>query len=213
MRITAANLPFKSNYRFEVKEDTPDVYFRLTSLDPKNIKVYDEDISDIMLELFKLGIYGRTTVVCDNENDKKVEAFFNKVKIPYVKTPFADLMTHESIVSRIILSGFDKEAKRYLIPLDAEKIDNLFKNDEDNYIQPKGANGLLNRYENFREYLKTGFKIHASRIVIQDIDGAPKVSFIDGRHRYSVLRDMGIAKIPFCIDSDSFKVAQKYNLF
>ena len=52
----------------------------------------------------------------------------------------------------------------------------------------------------FKKYLKTSRNIDAPAIVLDELDGRAVLNFIDGRHRFSVLRDMEMTKMPFSLD-------------
>ena len=97
--------------------------------------------------------------------------------------------------------------------LDVSKIEKLFKKKEDLYISYNGGrNSISNRYQNFIDYLKTGQKIEAPRIEITEALNEPDIEFIDGRHRFSVLRDMGMTQMPFALSEQSYEIAKKYDL-
>ena len=81
------------------------------------------------------------------------------------------------------------------------------------YISPNGESGSISdRYERFQDYLKTGEDIEATEIVLHEKNGELYMGVTDGRHRFSVMRDMGMEKIKFAMDGESLDFAIKYGL-
>lgn len=79
------------------------------------------------------------------------------------------------------------------------KLNALWKKDKGYYI-PKGGGGeseIKGRREDFQNFLKKGIPIEMSRV---DISKNGNLSFGDGRHRFSVFRDMGKQVIPVTTD-------------
>ncbi len=69
----------------------------------------------------------------------------------------------------------------------------------------KGGTGktIGNRYENFKEFLKTGDPVEMPEVSSRPPawPGVERslVGFTNGRHRFAVLRDMGLKRIPVSI--------------
>lgn len=93
------------------------------------------------------------------------------------------------------LSGADRRGGMVMVEVDSKLFDAAWETgDPENRIPPGGTkNTIGDRYSRFRQHLAlTGdgatMPIHPSTIAPSWRDG---VSFADGRHRFSVLRDMG----------------------
>ena len=92
------------------------------------------------------------------------------------------------------------------ILVDPRKLDADWKKD-DMYI-PAGGGGaeVKGRRADFENFLATGKPVQASRVGIGQ-DGIPY--FVDGRHRFSVLRDKGVQQVAVTIPKDQAKEIQK----
>jgi len=109
----------------------------------------------------------------------------------------------------------DKQSKisgYNLVNIDVKKFDNLWKQDKDFYIGPNGTGAAItkpiNRYERFKTFLKDGEPIEAPVAAI-NLYG---VGFVNGRHRFAVLRDMGVKTIPLTLNDKSIKNAREMGL-
>jgi hypothetical protein len=86
-----------------------------------------------------------------------------------------------------------KEAK--LVWLDAKALENGFRKN-DGYVGVGGQGGIGNRYEMFKDYFSKNSNIHVPEIVIKP-NG--EVEFVNGRHRFSYMRDNGATSIPVAL--------------
>ena len=86
---------------------------------------------------------------------------------------------------------------QFVLPLeiDVEKFDKAWSQDKVYYIPPKSRINSQ-RKKQFLEFLKTNTPIILPEIRL--IDGVP--DFINGRHRFSVLRDLGLKRMPVMVD-------------
>ncbi len=106
----------------------------------------------------------------------------------------------------------DEMEDRHLVKINVANFDAAWKNGKSGnlYIGPNGHGGITNRYEKFGKWLSTANQpIEASTV---GVDSTGSVSFFDGRHRYSYLRDHGVKTIMVAMDPQSIKNAKKYNL-
>ena len=108
------------------------------------------------------------------------------------------------------------EPGNQFVSVDVSKFDELFKKSKDYYIGEGGEGGISidedkaaklgrkygypaypgGRYEQFGVFLNTGFPIQASEVSLSlSESGNLSVQFIDGRHRYAKMRDIGEQKI------------------
>lgn len=88
-----------------------------------------------------------------------------------------------------------RRSEMSIIEVDVSKIDKSWSREENFYI-PKGGGGaeIKGRREDFRNFFarKDRPPIEASAVYMGK-DG--NISFMDGRHRFSVLRDRGVKKV------------------
>jgi len=107
---------------------------------------------------------------------------------------------------QFIQADRSKRNKEQIVLIDVAKFDAEWAKDHDFYISPAGSNKIGNRIESFKEFLATGQPVEMSEVSFRDIpDIASKVGFTNGRHRFAVLRDMGIKVIPISVDKKSAK--------
>ena len=213
-----SKINFGSIYKFNVTKDNlsnamhaqeklADIEIR----DFQNYKAY----TDFMPynEMVQNGIFQRIHIAAADKYDKFIESALKRCKVDYSKQSFSDALNPQKIYNRIVLSEYASAAGKKLVSLDTAKVEKLFQEDKGFYITPNGSEGAIsNRYQGVQDYIKTGRNVNASEIHLSEEYNRPKLRFIDGRHRFAVMRDMGMKKIKFAMDSDSLAVAKKYNL-
>lgn len=76
-----------------------------------------------------------------------------------------------------------------MVKVNVSKLDRAWARDEGFYI-PRGGGGaeIGGRRAGFERFLKSNRSVQASTV---SVDKRGVVSFVDGRHRFSVLRDRG----------------------
>jgi hypothetical protein len=94
-----------------------------------------------------------------------------------------------------------------LVNVNTNAFDEAFKKTEWQYVGKNAEGGKPERIAGVEKYLETGKPMNASNVVIKD-NGT--IVFGDGRHRYAVLRDMGLGKIPMSMDEKSLQNAIKF---
>lgn len=89
------------------------------------------------------------------------------------------------------------------VSVDVSKLDSSWSKNQDEYLPKdgKGKSEVSGRRESFEDFLKTGQPIQASRGNIHD--GA--FSFMDGRHRFAVMRDKGIKEVSVTVPKSQAK--------
>lgn len=162
-------------------------------------------------EACKTGIYQNVHICAEDKHDTYIESILKQYNINFIKQSKEDALKPENIYNRTVLpKNLDNEV---LTSLDTKKIDELFKKTPSLYISKNGISGTINnRYQEFQDYLKTGMDIEATHIVLNEANGKLNFSIVDGRHRFAVMRDMGMDKIKFALDENSLKLAEKYGL-
>jgi len=97
-----------------------------------------------------------------------------------------------------------------LLPVDIKKFDAAWSKDVGFYI-PFGKGGIADRREKFEKFYKglesSGGTLESPEVSVND---SGKVMFINGRHRFAVLRDKGISPIYVSFTKDSVDNAKRF---
>ena len=216
MKISSLNsINFKSNYQFNITVDNfPSAINTLGDLEAPMLSdsayfVFDDYTS--YQKQRETGIIQEITISADDKYDEFIESKLKQANINFVKQSKKDSLNPDNIYNRLILS--ENNPSDTLISLDTKKVDELFKKDEGFYISKNAESGAISRrYEDVKKFLETGKEIHASKVYLREENDELFLYFQDGRHRYAVMRDMGMDKIKFSLDEDSLKLAYKYGL-
>ena len=149
----------------------------------------------------------------DYDADDEIETMLANKGINFTRTSFAKLLdSPESVKERVILDPEDKRRGLELVEVDRFNFDMNYEDYGFGYIG-RGSNiSQPERMERFEEYLKTGKKIYAPVVYVNDNGRHPEITFQDGRHRYAYMRDMKMQGIPIAMNEESIKVAKKYGL-
>lgn len=149
----------------------------------------------------------------DYDADDEIETMLANKGINFTRTSFAKLLdSPESVKERVILDPDDKRRGLELVEVDRFNFDMNYEDYGFGYIG-RGSNiSQPERMERFEEYLKTGKKIYAPVVYVNDNGRHPEITFQDGRHRYAYMRDMKMQGIPIAMNEESIKVAKKYGL-
>jgi hypothetical protein len=107
----------------------------------------------------------------------------------------------------VTINRIDKKSGGELVNVNPSAFDEAFSKTSWQYVGEKGKDGISGRYEKFENYLKDANSIEASNVSVNKDGG---IVFGDGRHRYAVLRDMGLDELPIVMDKESIKNAQKF---
>ena len=115
----------------------------------------------------------------------------------------------------IMLSDFYEKLR---VPARSTETMQAYESDELNFrlIDSRGFEysffNTKKSVKDMKTWMKKGLKDESPRIHISDEGACAKLDFIDGRHRYSVLRDMGMTQMPFILDKASYEAAKTYGL-
>lgn len=126
-----------------------------------------------------------------------------------------DLEALKEVISSIdqitfSLSPEDKAHGCEMVWVDSDKFDSAFSQDRDLYVGPHATcNSIIGRYQRFIDFLKNNNSMNISSVHVTE-NG--RVNFGNGRHRYSVLRDLGWEKIPVAMTPEAIKNAKKFSL-
>lgn len=107
------------------------------------------------------------------------------------------------------LSSKQRNAKEVMVVVSTAKLDASWAKDSGFYIPANGGGAEIGgRRDGFKSFLATGATVEPSTVCL---DEQGEVSFVDGRHRFSVLRDMGARQVVVAIHkSQAKKLAKIY---
>jgi hypothetical protein len=110
---------------------------------------------------------------------------------------------------KVELSHAAKAAGDRLVRVNVVAFDQAWARDKSFYAGPGGVGESTSpgRYNRFREFIKGRSDIEASEVGVMK-NGA--VGFTNGRHRFAVLRDMGLTSIPVSMDRESIQHAAEH---
>ena len=115
----------------------------------------------------------------------------------------------EEIIARVYSKTYsssfvDKQAGMNLVRVESSLFDKLFSASKE-YVGAGGAGGSSKKYNEFSKFFKETKNIEVGSVEVA-ADGT--IKFIDGKHRYAVLRDNGIREIPLSMSRQSIINAQ-----
>ncbi|MBE7704664.1 MAG: hypothetical protein E7Z90_02480 [Cyanobacteria bacterium SIG29] len=148
-----------------------------------------------------------------DENGNLTLNLLNKLKIPFKSLQKSETLDYENIKSRMVLSGFDDPDKMSLKNAKTNVLEQKFKESGSLYVGKNGQNGSKEKYDKIKRYLETGEPIVAPHIYFDTKNDKTTLHFHDGRHRFAVLRDLGMKEIPVAIDKNDILIAEKMGLF
>lgn len=113
----------------------------------------------------------------------------------------------ESEGFKFVQEYWDHKAKYPAVLVDVAKIDKAWSSDKDMYIGPGGTgNNIKTRYPDFQQWLKDNPE---TPIIMPNLGWSEyneNITFGNGRHRFSVLRDMGVKKIWVTVPTEQLKL-------
>jgi hypothetical protein len=90
---------------------------------------------------------------------------------------------------------------RKLVSVSTGKLDAAWSKDKELYIPPGGGGAEIpGRRDRFRSFLDTGKPIEASEVYWDP--EKKSIHFGDGRHRFTVLRDIGLKRVKVSVKED-----------
>ncbi len=146
--------------------------------------------------------------------DDEIETMLTNKGINFKRTSWGKLLdSPENVKERVVLSPEEKAKGFKLVEIDRIKFDEKYELHGIAYIGNRWTNICQpEKIEKFKNYLKTGKKIYAPVVFINDEGKYPEIIFEDGRHRYAYMRDMKMKGIPVAMNEDSIKAAKKFGL-
>lgn len=208
------NTSFKSLYTVKAQEN-PDKIDEIRNLESR-YSYPGRDIyafSEIPKDNYSYRFATTKFVGNDYDADDEIETMLANSGINFTRTSFAKLLdSPECVKERVVLAPEDERRGFELVEVDRFNFDMNYEDYGFGYIGRRGNISQPERMERFEEYLKTGKKIHAPVVYVNDSGKYPEITFQDGRHRYAYMRDMKMSGIPIAMDENSIKVARKYGL-
>jgi len=101
-----------------------------------------------------------------------------------------------------------KRDNQVLLIVDVAKVDTAWKKDI-GYIGPGGDNGIKGRYERFQQWLVQNPDVAIECPEIGYNEEIGRISFTNGRHRFAVLRDMGVKHLGVAVTKNQAKIFMK----
>ncbi len=95
-----------------------------------------------------------------------------------------------------------------LVKVNVNKFDDIYREDE--FYLREGYHDTLS--DSSTLFILSGEDIEAPYMKLKEENGELKISCVDGRHRYRVLKDMGMKVMPITMSQDSERLAKKYGL-
>ena len=114
----------------------------------------------------------------------------------------ADNLKNDPYFARSKVNSPEHYEEPVLANIDMELADAAFQREPDYYIGPDDK-GISNRKERVMQTIQDGSLRYAPYGSIRMQAGQPVLSFGDGRHRFAVLRDMGVETINMTFDAGS----------
>lgn len=130
-----------------------------------------------------------------------------RVPVPVPTTPGPDPLAGVTFNP----SRAAKAQRMATVMVDVGKLDAAFQRDKGFAIKAGGEGAIAGRIEGFQAFLAKaraeGIAIEQSQVVVK-ADGS--VSFVDGRHRFSVMRDMGVKEVLISVPRGQADRARKF---
>ena len=154
-----------------------------------------------------------THITIPDELDSKFEKFLIKKDIPYYYFNITEHLDKNEIHDRITLGDMDQFGYE-LKEINVKMLDNVLKKNQKMYVGYGGKGGIDSRYLRFLRYLHTKNKIQAPTLsLMKNSTGKIIIELTDGRHRFAVLRDLGLETIPVALSEQTRKIAKETGLF
>lgn len=95
--------------------------------------------------------------------------------------------------------------KHTIINVSVPKTDKFLSHNKEFYVGSGGKGGFIELYSGIKNFLKDNKKI---QIPYLDLTENYDVGFIDGRHRWAFLRDLGFQKLPVMIKKEKYPLVK-----
>ena len=148
----------------------------------KSISLFDINSQNISFT----NASGKKNLLADNKTDERL-------KVPNIRR-------------RMKMHCHAKSMKNpCLLPINLDKFDRYYK--QDIFYLDEDYHDIL--CDNFVKFLKTGNEIQSPHVELYEKNGKLLVACVDGRHRYRILKNMGMKVMPMTMSEESKQLAQK----
>ncbi len=149
-----------------------------------------------------------THITVPDYYDDKTRKLLDKYNIDYYYFNILQHVNKDEIIERMKLDPIDKMFGMTTVNIDVEQLDKILEIQSPCHVGYKGQNGDIQKYNRFKRFLYTKNEIKPPTLsVIKDTDNNIKLEITDGRHRFAVLKDIGMKKIPVIISEESRNIA------
>jgi hypothetical protein len=164
-----------------------DQFKKMVNAQYQKYKPTDQDQEAMLVESVTLDILGKA--------QRNVE-----------KTGLPSLQIQDKVLP-VTMHKLEEKAGNQIVNISPETFDKAFSKTDWQYVGKGGEGGIEGRYKGFENWLKDAKSMTASNVSVNKDGG---IVFGDGRHRYAVLRDMGLDKLPISMDKESIENAKKF---
>jgi len=178
-----------------------------------NINVLNpqEDFAKITSILNDMRAKGDTLVFKQDKYAQELIANGVNPKTAYQKakteiTGLPSLQIQDKVLP-VTMHKLEEKTGNQIVNISPETFDKAFSKTDWQYVGKGGKGGIEGRYKGFENWLKDAKSMTASNVSVNKDGG---IVFGDGRHRYAVLRDMGLDKLPISMDKESIENAKKF---
>lgn len=210
MQINSISPSFKSAFRYLNNVNQDDIWDDLVAIKGSDINHIEQPRYDI--ESLKHGIVSEMFIAVDDSYDEKIEALLFSKGIDFHKKSFKETLNPNDIKLRMILTPFDEAQGKTLVDLDIKKLESAFQKSAFYLTQEELTSYEFEHYQNVYNFIKLGSLIDAPSITLKEENNELVADFQDGRHRFCVLRDLNMDKIPVALDKKSIELAKKHGL-
>lgn len=195
---------FGSTYKIQLKENTVNAYFKALELEPKDIDPKAQDIYEHDRD------NTTRTIVVDDRCDSYVEGFLKLCQAKFRKKTNEQLFSKSNIVSKLMPINPNNHTNLPApVEIDAEKLDK--KLEEMKF--PQCTKEHKEYYSKLlSDKIKADMPIIAPELNITCIKGKPDIKFVAGYTTYEFLKELGMKKIPFIINENSYNIANSMGL-
>ncbi len=152
-------------------------------------------------------------ITVPDEMDTKTSKLLDKHLIHYYYFNALERLNTQDIYNRLKIDDSDRAYGYELIEINVNMLDKVLKQ-QPKYVGYKASgDGSYEKYCRFMRFLHTKHDIMPPRVSItKKTDGTPIICIDDGRHRFAVLRDIGMEKIPVMIDKKSIETGKEMGI-
>ena len=169
-------------------------------------KMFDVGASETAIEKGLMQNKPPSSMTVDSYMQQAKELKQQKATFPVENTGLPNLQIDGKVLP-VTMHKLEEKAGNQIVNINPETFDKAFSKTQWQYVGKGGEGGIEGRYKGFENWIKDAKSMTASNVSVNKDGG---IVFGDGRHRYAVLRDMGLDKLPISMDKDSIRNAKKF---